>query len=51
MTLEDVPALMEKLEASLADYLEKVKVWEEERQEKLQAAMAAEEATEVKIEK
>jgi len=38
MTTDDVPPLLEKLEKSLAGYMEKVKKWEGERLEKLKAA-------------
>merc|ERR1712203_401921 len=33
MTTDEVPALLEKLEAQLADYQQKVKVWEETKEE------------------
>jgi uncharacterized coiled-coil DUF342 family protein len=33
ITTDDIPALMEKLEAQLEEYKEKVKVWEEKREE------------------
>merc|ERR1712217_697867 len=34
ITTDEVPALLEKLEAQLADYQNKVKVWEETKEEK-----------------
>merc|ERR1712190_323223 len=34
VTTDDVPALLEKLEAQLADYQHKVKVWEETKEER-----------------
>merc|ERR1712203_600474 len=33
ITTDEVPALLEKLEAQLADYQQKVKVWEETKEE------------------
>merc|ERR1712061_806255 len=33
ITTEEIPAILEKLEAQLVDYNEKVKVWEEKREE------------------
>merc|ERR1711972_689840 len=33
ITTDEVPALVEKLEAQLADYQQKVKVWEETKEE------------------
>merc|ERR1712056_80320 len=33
ITTEEIPAILEKLEAQLVDYNEKVKVWEDKREE------------------
>jgi len=33
ITTDDIPATLEKLEAKLDEYTEKVKVWEEQREE------------------
>merc|ERR1712194_844935 len=40
ITTDEVPALLEKLEAKLVEYQNKVKVWEETREEKKQKILA-----------
>jgi len=50
ITTDDVPALLEKLEEQLVSYKEKVKVWEEKREE-LKAKIMAGEDVEEKEEK
>merc|ERR1712194_158990 len=40
ITTDEVPALLEKLEAKLADYQAKVKVWEETKEEKKRKILA-----------
>jgi len=42
LTVDDIPSLLESLEKSLAGYMEKVKVWEADRQKKVEAAKANE---------
>merc|ERR1712083_1140672 len=40
ITTDEVPALLEKLEAQLADYQQKVKVWEETKEEQKRKILA-----------
>merc|ERR1712110_366195 len=42
ITTDDVPALIEKLEAKLVDYQEKVKTWEEKREDMKNKILAGE---------
>merc|ERR1711957_1061774 len=39
LTTDDVPALLEKLEAQLEEYKEKVKTWEEKREDMKKAIL------------
>merc|ERR1712139_485626 len=50
ITTDDVPPLLTKLEAQLEDYLAKVKVWEENRDEMKKKILAGIEAEEGKKE-
>merc|ERR1740121_3216682 len=46
ITTEEIPAVLEKLEAQLESYQEKVKAWEKNRDEKKKAILAGEDVEE-----
>merc|ERR1712194_42363 len=50
ITTDEVPALLEKLEAKLVDYQAKVKVWEETKEEKKRKILAGLEVEDDKAE-